>query len=484
MKIDADPNGIFLQLRADKWSTGDEYAAVAEIVPRGKGRAGQEKLSMPIGVNATPMRVDLQPGDYTVRIYLPSGDVLAQSVSIGPDTKPDKGNVDFDLASSPYEWLSLNSAVGAVQRLPNAERVRSLETWRSSASEAEPNFASNLSERVSQAISDFNVGYASLQKVAGVPTGECRYATIDPARPIPEERLRSGKLLEWWMGVADGPPMPLAVTHHDDRNAKLSVPAIAGGPDLLAGARRVFAQVRDPQGGLHHAVYPAGWVRVSRSHAGSPAGAELLMTVVIDSVMRGADEGEEPARWRCAPTVFDVETMTYLGFLYSGQASAAEVMIEHAAELLFEKRINPVAAAAGAFGLLAFSPASGARRTAWRDWIRNLYSMYPALPDGAIAMAQLCLRYGDGESSADDLDIEKLRGYALEAMRRGLPYLTYGIRMLSEILLLLASDDQQHERSGPLVEETARARRLVRDLERRVEPNAFFTVLEIEESTA
>lgn len=478
MKIETDPSGISIRLLADNWETGQESAAVAEIVGRGSDMATQDRITLPIGVNAPPEHVNLQPGDYTVRIFLPSGDILAESVTVGVESPADDGNVAFDISRSPHEWLSLNSAFGAVQRLPNEERARSLEAWRSTT---RANVTESVSRRVDQAISDFHLAYASVQRTAvGVPTGEAWYSTIDPQRPLPGKRLRdSTTVVEWWMGKRSGATVPLQVTHNDDRNAKLSIPGEMGSPDLIDGSRRMFATIRDPRGRLHHAVYPAGWARVSRARAGSVAGAELLMTVVIDSIMRGESDGDdEAAQWRCAPAVFDVEAMTYLGFLHSGQARAAEAMLEQASELLFEKQVNPVAAAAGAFGLLAFSSTSGSRRTSWRGWIRNLYSMYPHLPDGAIAMAQLYLRQGEGESGEDELDIERLRGFALEATRRGVPYLTYGIRLLSEIFTLVTSDDQQQERSGDRVERTVQARRMVRELERLVVPSAFFTVLE------
>lgn len=480
MKIATDPNGISIRLVAATWSTGGENAAVAEIVRRGKDAATQGKISLPIGVNAPAKRVDLEPGDYTVRIYLPSGDILAESVTVGAESMRDEGDVAFDIARSPHEWLALNSVVGAVQTLPNADRARSLEGWRSATHETE-----GVNRRVSQAITDFHAGYESLKRVAvGVPTGEAYRATIDRDRPTPERRVSAAKAVEWWLGKASAPPVPLQVTHHDDRNAKLSAQIPGGGKDLLTGEERVFARIRDPRGRLHHAVYPLGWRLVSQSHPGSPAGAELLMTVIIDSVMRGEQEAAEAAQWRCAPAVFDVESMAYLGFLHSGQASAAEAMLERAYELLYEKAVNPVAAAAGAFGLLAFTSPGGGRRKDWRGWIRNLYSRFPHLPDAAIAMAQLYLRQGEGDSREDALDVEKLRTFALEATRRGVPYLAYGVRQLSEIFVLLTSDDQQQERSGPRVEETARARRMVRELERLMVPGAFFTVLETAEVTA
>jgi hypothetical protein len=485
MKISTEPGRIFLQLVSDSWSTGNEAAAVAEITARGTS-ASKPKITMPIGVNNPPLAVPLDPGDYTVRMYLPSGDVLAESVTVGGEGENEE-HVGFDLARSPHEWLSSETALGAVQRLPNAARAKALEAWRGIEGSVTSIENTNLAGRVTQAISDYSSGFASLERVSGRErvsssmSGWCRYSKVDPKRPLPEGRLPTKELLRWWTGTpSSGQGVPLEITNHDDRNAKLSV---SGGDelgfDLIAGQRRAFAAVIDPTKRWHYAVFPAGWVRTSRNSPGTPAQADLLMTVVIESVMRASEEAEEAARWRCSPAVSDVEAMTYLGFLYSGQASAAEAMLDQATELLFEKTLNPVAAAAGAFGLLAFTPPeSGSRRASWQQWIRNLCTMFPQLPDGAIARAQLYLRFGEGKAGVEELDVEMLRGYVLDAVRRGLPYLSYAIRPLSEMLLLLVSDDQEHKRKGPQVEDTRRARRLVQQLERLVAPGAFFTVLE------
>lgn len=485
MKISTGPGRIFLQLVSDSWGTGNEAAAVAEITGRGTS-SSKPKITMPIGVNNPPLDVQLDPGDYTVRMYLPSGDVLAESVTVGGEGENEE-HVGFDLARSPHEWLSPETAFGAVQRLPNAARAKALEAWRASEGGITSIENPSLAGRVTQAISDYSSGLASLERVSGRErvsasmSGWCRYSKVDPKRELPEGRLPTNELVRWWTGApSNGQGVPLEITNHDDRNAKLSIP---GGGDkgfeLIAGQRRAFAAVLDPTKRWHYAVFPVGWVRTSRNAPGAPAQADLLMTVVIDSVMRASEEAEEAARWRCSPAVSDVEAMTYLGFLYSGQASAAEVMLDQATELLFEKTLNPVAAAAGAFGLLAFTPPeSGSRRASWQQWIRNLCTMFPQLPDGAIARAQLYLRFGEGKPGVEELDVEILRGYVLDAVRRGLPYLSYAIRPLSEMLLLLVSDDQEHKRKGPQVEDTRRARRLVQQLERLVAPGAFFTVLE------
>jgi hypothetical protein len=334
---------------------------------------------------------------------------------------------------------------------------------------------------------DFQAGYESVQRAATgkLPIGTCFATRVDPNRPVPEGRLPAAAVVSWWLGTPMGDSVPLEVVNHDQFNAKLTsgMPQNLEGKDLLTGEHRAFARMRDPRGRLHHVVHPLGWRRISRTMTGSPADAELLMTVVIESAMRGESDQEEPAQWRCTSKVSDVEMMAYLGFLHAGQSSAAETMLEHAYEPLYEKQLNPVAAAAGAYGLLAFPETSDRRQRNWRRWVNNLFTMFPHLPDGAIAMAQLYLRQGAGEARSDELDIETLRGYALEATRRGLPYLTYGIRLLSEILVLLTSDDLQQGRKGPMIEQTAAARRMVRALERLVVPGAFFTVLETGEDT-
>lgn len=480
MKLTTEPGRIFLQLVSEKWST-DEAAAVAEISARKGSRS--KPITVPIAVNAAPLPVDVEPGEYTVRMYLPSGDVLSQSVRVGGDRTPET-RIGFDLARSPHEWLSSETAFGAVQQLPNAARAQALEAWRSSEAAARI-FESTTAARVSQAISDYHSAFQSLERVSGVErvksiSGRCRFSRIDPARPFADSRLSTKDLVSWWAGYPEnGEGIRLQISKNDDRNAKLSLSVDAdSGFELITGERRAFAAVVDPTGNWHYAVFPQGWRSTSRPSPDESSRADLLMTVVIESVMRESDDSEEPAKWRCSSAVSDVEAMTYMGFLYSGQATAAEFMIKRASDLLFEKKLNPVAAAAGAFGLLAFSPPEESSNPRWQQWIRNLHTLYPRLPDAAIAMAQLYVRHGEGKQGGEDLDVEKLRAYVLEAVRRGLPYLSYAVRPLSEMLLMLVTDDQEHKRKGALVEDTRHARRLVQQLERLLAPGSFFTVLD------
>ena len=98
-------------------------------------------------------------------------------------------------------------------------------------------------------------------------------------------------------------------------------------------------------------------------------------------------------------------------------------------------------------------------------------------------MAQMALTYGESGRS-DEIDVEKLRGYALEAVQRGLPYLGTGVRRLTDVLVALEGDDRAEGRSGALVERTRKALALVRELGRITVPGEFFTVLRLEEERA
>ena len=487
---------LSVQLTSDSWDVKSSgSAAVAEVVrqpgKRSTSDATAAKLKLSIGVNAAPQAfaLALAPGDYTIRLFLPSGDVMAESVSLAPGAKE---LVRFELRPSPHEWLASELNLGTAQRLPDAARARSLEASLDAALSTAPLLeaagplrfgTASVREAIAQAVFDLDRGAAAVERISGpalVPTiiGWRWLSKIDPTRSLPDSRLALPELVRWWTGVVQPQPTRLDFSVHDARNAKLATKEeSADSRDFLRGERRAFAAVRDPTGTGHYAVFPTAWASTSRGSVGTLATPSVLMTVVVDAAMASRSTEREGARWRCSTSVDDVEAMTYLGFLYAGQTSAADVMLEQAHEFLYEKWVNPVAAAAGAFGLLSHSAATNAsERPAWRDWIANLHRSFPMLPDGAVAMAQMTMRYGEG-SSDDEIDVERLRGFALDAVRRGLPYLSYSINVLLEILLMLVRDDEAEKRSGALIEQTRRAHSLVQQLGRIVAPGEFFTVL-------
>jgi hypothetical protein len=488
------PGAISISLKSGSWSSGNDHAAVVEIVPEAGERkyGAQTRTSLSVGINSPAQDVTVPPGNYTVRLYLPSGDILAESAYVLPGAKLD---VVFELRPSPHEWLGANAAYGTVQKLPTAEHARALDDLRQNVelnvtsrrlrdgSRAGLESTAALS-RMTQAVADVDRGFQAVESISGRAnvdkiSGVLELTRVDPDRSLEGERRTPQELVRWWAGAAEPNQQPLVRGDGDERNIVLSVGEPPAGDDFIRGTRRAFAVVRDPTGNWHYAVLPWGWARTSRSNLGSTADAQVLMTVGIDYVMQGSEDTGSPARWRCTPTVADVEAMSYLGFLYAGQRAATSVILDQARSFLFEKVVNPAAAAAGAYGLLSMDAQSNADRDkTWRDWVRNLYKWFPALPDGAIAMARMYVRYGDGNEN-EDIDVEHLRTLALEAVCRGMPYFTLGIRWLSEILLIVVRDDEEHKRAGAAVDRTQRAHRLVSQLLRLADTSQFFTSLDV-----
>ena len=504
---------ISVQLTSGSWTTGSQSAAVAEISARSRSNAPltTSAPTMTLGVNGEVQTVPVPVGEYTVRLYLPSGDILAESVSVKPAGRP---LVSFELPASPHEWLSEETAFGAVQHLPKPSRADALTALAShleesydelalsqyvplrtrgsvaSQEQAPESLKRQVAQRINVAASGVRNTYAAIERISGLTHAKSMHghrwvSQVDTGRPFtPTTRLDAEDVIRWWTGKPTAEPIALIADIHDERNAKFVSPAAPGsGPPIGETPMRAFAAIRDPQGKGFYAVFPEGWRKTSPGSFGMQAAPRLLMTVVVDAVMQGPDDtGAAAVRWRCSPSVDDVEAMALLGFLHAGQTVAAETLLERAQDALFEKTDNPVYAAAGAFVLLGYSNDDNTRqRPRWRDWIRNLSTRFPFLPDGAIAEAQMYLRYGDGSSADEDLDIERLRQLALTAVQRGLPYLSVSVKTLTEIMMMIVRDDEHAHRKGSLVDRTREAHRLVLNLDQLIEPSEFFCVLRVED---
>lgn len=490
---------LAIRLSSPSWGTGSETLAMAEVTAAVRGGTRGPSQKVPLGVNDAPKSLSLDAGPYVVRLVLPSGDVQAERVEV-------KGGglseLTFDIGKSPHEWLGYAASLGIVQMLPSVNEARSLEAELSRP--ASPIFrggpgtasretlapfnrsSTQFRELAARAVLSLNHSASELDRISGrdlvaQSQGWRWIHRVNPARAFPEGRRSPVELARWWVGDPVSGPVQMNLTNSDERNARLTPAASAPGGLMNGNGARAFAAVRDPVGGTYYAVFPEGWASTSQNRVGEIATPSVLLTVVIDTAMTSADSRAAPARWRCAPEINDVEAMSLLGFLHTGQAEAGQMMLERAHAWLFEKTVNPVAAAAGAYMLLSHTEEANVRLAPdWRRWVGNLYRWFPTIPDGAIAMAQMALTYGE-TGRGDDIDVEKLRGYALEAVRRGLPYLGTGVRRLTEVLVALDGDDRTEGRSGPQVENTRRALALVRELGRITVPGEFFTVLRLDE---
>ncbi|MBB5448358.1 MULTISPECIES: hypothetical protein [unclassified Paraburkholderia] len=490
---------LAIRLSSPSWGTGSQTLAMAEVTAAPRSGTRAPILNIPLGVNDAPKNLSLDAGQYLVRLFLPSGEVQAERVDVRDGGLAE---LNFDIGESPHEWLGSAASLGIVQTLPRVSEARSLEAALSRPAPAIFRSGSNVAradtldllnrsstqfrELAAKAVLSLDRSTSELDRISGhhrvaQSEGWRWIHRVSQTRAFPKGRLSPVDLARWWTGDPVSDPVRMNLVQSDERNARLMPPVPASGALMNGDGARAFAAVCDPVGGTYYAVFPEGWASTSQYRLGQLVAPSVLLTVVIDTAMTSADSRSSPARWRCAPEIDDVESMSLLGFLHAGLAEAGQMMLERAHAWLFEKSVNPVSAAAGAYMLLSHTEEANVRLDPdWRRWVGNLYRRFPTIPDAAIAMAQMAMTYGE-TGRGDEIDVEKLRGYALEAVRRGLPYLGTGVRRLTDVLVAIEGDDRAEMRSGPQVEGTRMALALVRELGRVTVPGEFFTVLRLDE---
>lgn len=121
-----------------------------------------------------------------------------------------------------------------------------------------------------------------------------------------------------------------------------------------------------------------------------------------------------------------------LALLTSGDILRAKTLtnIEESERLLYEKMVDPAAAAVGAYFLLKVGALERLH-----NWAENLANRFPWLPDGAVIHAWQMLQEG---KKSGKIEVDRVRERLLEAVARGIPVYTEGLRLLHEGLCLLA----------------------------------------------
>lgn len=108
--------------------------------------------------------------------------------------------------------------------------------------------------------------------------------------------------------------------------------------------------------------------------------------------------------------------------------------VEDAERLLLQKWVDPMAAAIGGYFLLKTGELDR-----MRDWGNNLANWFTWMPDGAVIHGWQLIREG---ANADTIKI--IRKRFIEAVNRGIPIYTEGLRLLYEGLMML-SFEFKHE---------------------------------------
>jgi hypothetical protein len=452
-----------VRLRVDKYLEGEtlENGALVEIralEPSGRSRL-VEKVSVPIGQNSSSYRsVDLAPGRYELTAYMPSGELLSQSL----DLAEQPGDVDVVLRGelSPHEWLSWQHLLG------NVVGLKDLNQHISTGS------AVLIKPPGSYAVLGGTEGHAEhaehaeiTAKLWLVPS-----APIDPVWP---------RLDSWLAQLAPGKPLdPAQIFPPDAEERGVQIindpPYAAARLDLgvHVGDRRAYLVCsRGSEAILCAMPYP--WMQ---SDGSGEAQVEASIAIDVEGLESNLIENgltEEPG-WSVRPGVRDRQLGSVLSYLSSGEAASARELIQPARELLFEKTMNPMAAAGGGYVLVdewVRDSSQAGSDSRWHSWIDNLANWFPWLPDGAILQGWLALRRRDQPP-----DLAKARSALLQAERHGIPLYTAGVRRLSDGLMLLANEARG---SGSPDAEIDGAMARVRRLAWQVDPRQPFTCVRL-----
>ena len=418
-----------LRLRLDKYFEGDtgNTRVVAQVRPLGgKPRAAGDvrSVTLPVGKDGARWEtVDgLQPGRYMVEAFLPSGEIVAAEASTDQDEQ-----VVLTGEPSPHEWLGFQHLWG---NIPGREQFEL--------------------ERVEQ-------GPAPAIPAVALVGPPLPAVGREPLAESCDRAWRAGKAveLEGYVEpalqldtVVDGP----VVSYRVHPGQATGAPGLRR--YLLAGAPPALL-----------CVLPWPWPNAD-------GGGEALVEVLVGPELQASSTGGG-ARHFAAPLVRDSQISSALAYLGSGDLPSARRSLRVAQELLFEKMVNPVAAAGGACVLVSDwlrQEGEAAQRERWFGWVDTLARSVPWLPDGPILAGWLALR-GGAEPRVD-----QARAALLEAHRRGLPFYAASLRLLYDGLTLLANDAAEDARGD---DELQAALAAVRRLVLRLDVRQPFTVLQL-----
>ncbi len=230
------------------------------------------------------------------------------------------------------------------------------------------------------------------------PFRSLTHLSSETGGPQPQPRHIGAIWMVLWQlrgGQWSAQPLPCADSHQDTGARQITIDMAPDAPGLLqvGGDALAWRLISLPGGPVR--------VAVTRSRSDDPG---------LDSVK---------------VTVARVKPMNELIMSYLSRGAMAEAdrlgKLWESADLdLYAKQQDSVSAAAGAYLLLKID-----RLEPRRQWVENLVSWFPMLPDGPIIAAALALE----REPVDEVRIRQLIGLAV---RRGLPVFSMGLTTLLE----------------------------------------------------
>jgi hypothetical protein len=412
-----------LSITLDKYLQGQTTRPAVEtrihrLDAPGRGGAKSLAIMIPAGPRwlSTGQSIDLAPGKYLVEAYLPNGDVATQMVTVREGANEP---LHLRAGESPHEWLSWQTFNGyAPSRTP-----------RKTDSTAQPIRMEIVTTNVKlpAALLDVWSGQSPAelpwQRPKGIPprTDGRQQPEFDRQLNVTEYLYDSG---QWNQG--------------DDRCYGLVDHPSLGAPILM--------------------VMPMPWRQTA-------AGGSAEVDVLLESK---AGDREWPVR--VSLVVRDNIMSSVFGYLSSGDLPAAGRVTDTAINYLFEKVDNPIAAAGGAYILVRLPAGETNARPEWVPWLKNLRTWFSWLPDGAILDGWAHLQ-GIGRRP----DIDKATAAFIEAVDRGLPFYSSGVKLLYEGLTRIKATI----RGRPQPKKFAFAFEFARSLALRVDVSQPFTVVRL-----
>ncbi len=446
--------------------------AVADIIPVGSSLHGRTRailrgLVLPIGDpgdSFEPLTVSVDHGSYLVRATLPSGEILTREVCAeGP------GAISVDLYSeeSLLEWVARLQAAGAA---PSRD-----------------GFRTNRSTRGVGPVARASVLRTLWLETAISREGFHEWLDSDAEAIDHAPQLFFGNVIatgQLYSVFLDDPFERFTIKDRDSLGESgVPSPSVLRllGKGASSGPLRHFLALEDDTGIRSLAVLPVPWIYAKLDD--SRAGQVVPIEILLREPTPGSCFAEGPVQ--PVISVDDSEVSGLLGYLGGRDLQSAEAVLTPAVQWLYEKVMNPFAAVAGAYVLLAANGLRGSPSNEWKGWIANLANMFEWLPDGSIQLAWLKLNSigpevdsaSDGAARVDSI-VKEARALLLHALGAGTPLFGVGVRLLVDALTLVANHEElRGEHKSLKGTATARALMLARWLSRRTDPTQPFTAV-------
>jgi hypothetical protein len=454
--------------------------AVADITALNSNGEEDELVREGLVINLRKTHVveDLQPGNYLVRLRVPTGQLLSKRVLVvqlngksAMEFVPARAKPRFDDSYSDDEELRIE--VGS-----SAPTLASRKNAQSSDSADRGRWTAKLMEAAD----------ATLNYLPGLPV-------LEVVKPNQD-----------YMGVARLQATPRSDVVLSEHRDKHQLSSYLVGDIAAVQAAKLYGDSREMR---------AQWKKPLRkdsiigkaSEEGQGARFFALSYRATDNAFSPLQVACMPGRWftqdqglakveaayfprRVAGRtrrsirleVDDPDFGGLIEFLQQGDLSGAVQVVDRSLEKLYYKWNNPYAAALAGYVLVSAGLPSTVGWENWEQWILNLASQFTGLPDGAILYTTLVLQGPPGIEGRLDFSDAKAAGFrrvvdaALEAVRRGPPLYRYGLKLMSTNLDILVHEGGLNR---TVREEVLAAQSYIRELSLRVDPGQPFCVFDV-----